>query len=138
MPEWAQALRESVAGYGESLPGSFASYDPDTCSWKTSQLCLGGEWAEFSGIFPRSGMMRNGQLYPRAPWVRHIHGKGCSSLPTPTVHGDYNRKGASATSGNGLATVIGGAPNPEWEEWLMGFPLQWSAVDVSETPSSPK
>ena len=27
-------------------------------------------------------------------------------LPTPTVHGNYNRKGASKNSGNGLATVL--------------------------------
>lgn len=88
--------------------------------------------------------------------------------PTPTVCGDYNRKGASATSGDGLATVVtqrtwptatataykGWSPNhnramtddrvdysveresfqpgqqtppmrlnPEWVEWLMGWPI---------------
>src|SRR5579885_2429538 len=29
---------------GASLPASFASYDPATSSWRTSQLCLDGEW----------------------------------------------------------------------------------------------
>ena len=90
--------------------------------------------------------------------------------PTPTVCGNYNRKGASATSGDGLATVVtqrtwptatatataykGWSPNhnramtddrldysveresfqpgqqtppmrlnPEWVEWLMGWPI---------------
>jgi hypothetical protein len=47
------------------------------------------------------------------------HGK----LPTLTVNGNYNRKGASATSGDGLATAIGGRLNPTWCEWFMGFPL---------------
>ena len=46
--------------------------------------------------------------------------------PTPTVCGNYNRKGASATSGDGLATVVGGALNPTWVEWLMGWPLGWT------------
>ena len=88
--------------------------------------------------------------------------------PTPTVCGNYNRKGASATSGDGLATAVtqrtwptatataykGWSPNhnradtddrldysveresfrpgqqtppmrlnPEWVEWLMGWPI---------------
>ena len=32
--------------------------------------------------------------------------------PTPTVHGNYNRKGASATSGDGLATFVSLFPTP--------------------------
>src|SRR5690606_35543651 len=31
-----------------------------------------------------------------------------------------------------------GQLNPTWVEWLMGFPLGWTASDVSETPSSPR
>ena len=41
--------------------------------------------------------------------------------------GNYNRKGASKKSGNGLATVVGGPLNPDWCEWVMGFPIGWSA-----------
>lgn len=83
--------------------------------------------------------------------------------PTPTVNGNYNRKGASKTSGDGLATAVrnwptpraspaenrqykpspsqlagthgkslaaevGGPLNPTWVEWLMGFPLEWTAL----------
>lgn len=47
--------------------------------------------------------------------------------PTPTVSGNYNRKGASANSGDGLATVVGGQLNPTWIEWLMGFPEGWTS-----------
>jgi hypothetical protein len=57
--------------------------------------------------------------------------------PTPTVCGNYNRKGASATSGDGLATAvnnqIGGSLNPTWVEWLMGWPLGWTAFDALGT-----
>ncbi len=56
--------------------------------------------------------------------------------PTPTVYGNYNRKGVSATSGDGLTTAVkkqtpteGGSLNPEWVEWLMGFPAGWTEVD---------
>lgn len=51
-------------------------------------------------------------------------------VPTPTVCGNYNRKGASKTSGDGLATVVGGKLNPTWVAWLMGFPLEWTDLDV--------
>jgi hypothetical protein len=76
-------------------------------------------------------------------------------MPTPTEHGNYNRKGASPTSGDGLATavkrwptprvfmhkdstidrgkgnlgeVVGGKLNPTWVEWLQGLPLGWTEV----------
>ena len=26
-----------------------------------------------------------------------------------------------------------GPLNPEWEEWLMGYPIGWTALDASET-----
>lgn len=54
--------------------------------------------------------------------------------PTPTVSGNYNRKGASKASGDGLATAAGGALNPTWVEWLMGFPIGWTDCADSETP----
>lgn len=63
-------------------------------------------------------------------------------LPTLTRCGNYNRKGVSPTSGDGLATAVGGRLNPTWCEWYMGFPLDWTAVawppasPPSATPSS--
>lgn len=77
-------------------------------------------------------------------------------FPTPTVCGNYNKKGTSKTSGNGLATVVKMFPtplaserkhgkgkqhglsdelgtgklNPTWVEWLMGFPTDWTDLDV--------
>jgi hypothetical protein len=89
--------------------------------------------------------------------------------PTPTVFGNYNRKGASQTSGDGLATAVkwatplasdwkshspakqatnsrplreqigqsdGGPLNPTWVEWLMGWPIEWTALQPSETDKS--
>ncbi len=54
--------------------------------------------------------------------------------PTPTVSGNYNRAGSSAKAGDGLATAAGGALNPMWVEWLMGFPPGWTDCEPSETP----
>lgn len=86
-------------------------------------------------------------------------------FPTPTVCGNYNRKGASATSGDGLATFVakyptplasdwkshsparnatnsrplrevigasdGGPLNPEFVEWLMGWPIGHTELSAS-------
>jgi hypothetical protein len=76
-----------IAICGLSFAESFASLSPDG-SWARmfqgySQLTLEGSSEAFSGTWPSSGTMRNGQCYPRAPWVRHTHAKECSLWPTP-------------------------------------------------------
>lgn len=57
-------------------------------------------------------------------------GAAVALFPIPTVCGNHNRKGASATSGDGLATVVNkdslGQLNPTWVEWLMGWPIGWT------------
>ena len=95
--------------------------------------------------------------------------------PTPTVKGNYNRKGLTSKSGDVLATAVlnrfptptvamvkgssGGALtrksgrsrendrldyaiegegkngrlNPTWVEWLMGWPIGWTALQPLET-----
>ncbi len=58
-------------------------------------------------------------------------------VPTLTVKGNYNRAGSSARAGDGLATRIGAGPlNPQWLEWLMGFPDGWTENAHSGTQSS--
>ena len=52
--------------------------------------------------------------------------------PTITINGNYNRKGLSKTSGDGLATVVGGPLNPPWVEWLMGWPQGWTDLKPLE------
>ncbi len=53
-------------------------------------------------------------------------------LPTPTVDGNYNRKGASETmecNARPLSEQIGGLLNPEFVEWMMGWPRCWTRID---------
>ena len=61
-------------------------------------------------------------------------------LPTPTVQDASNNGGPSQYERNSLPlnAVAGGSLNPTWVEWLMGFPLGWTALDASATPSSRK
>jgi len=60
--ERAQALQASEAAYGRSSPELLARYDPDTRSWRTSQLCLDGDYQRFSETWPRSGIVVAGTV----------------------------------------------------------------------------
>jgi hypothetical protein len=100
-------LREPGRDSGGNTPGSFGRLSPDGSEWRTVQCSLLEDSGESLQILPRSGSMRNGRLYQRPTLAHHTFGSGYGSLlPTLTVCGNYNRKGASATSGDGLATVL--------------------------------
>ena len=155
-PAKEQESRGNGLGSGPSLHESFARYDRDSCLWKTSQCSLFGGLTPFSETWPKAGMMRDGCAYRLPMLERHTedkeysfwptirankwglpdsHGKPMDltkQWPTPSVCGNYNRKGASPTSGDGLATAIGGQLNPTWVEWLMQFPAEFTALKPSE------
>lgn len=133
-----------------------------------------------SVTLPRWGTMRRGELSPRPmpsglaeyrKLITSVIAYGLAErAPTPTVNGNYNRKGLSPTSGDGLATYVqrsqksfpvrvptptasmvttgdmeqsryssgqrpeyaqvnGGSLNPDWVEWLMGWPIGWTRLE---------
>ena len=91
-----QELRKVHAvDYGQSFTESFANYDPDTSSWRTSQACLLGGWAEYLATFPPSGTMRSGRCYRRQMSAHRTSEKGSLSWPTPRA-ADY--RGATKPS----------------------------------------
>jgi hypothetical protein len=66
-------------------------------------------------------------------------------LPFPVIRvsqGNLGNARRAGPSGNELGRAVnqagatGGSLNPTWVEWLMGFPLGWTALEPSETPSS--
>ena len=52
--------------------------------------------------------------------------------PTPTASDTGFRKGKYAQGGTALSTFVGGHLNPDWEEWLMGWPIGWTALEPLE------
>ena len=112
-PERAEESKTANApASGWKWPGSSAKYDPASASWKTRQCSLLGDSEEFSGTWPRWGTMRNGECWERQMWERRTSGTEYGLWPTVTVCGNYNRKGASANSGDGLATAVKMWPTP--------------------------
>ena len=134
-------VRASVVDSLESSSHeSFASYDPVTSSWKTSQLCLLAEREAFSESWPRAGVMRGGTAYRRPP-LAPLTKDTCPSLlrcwPTPTTnHQELSREAALRAKRRGQQVSLSGAVNihgdesgrlnPLWVEALMGFPLGWT------------
>ena len=64
-------------------------------------------------------------------------------IPTPSSNDwkgsskEGQRRGQLTDPAMGVIPA-GGSLNPTWVEWLMGFPLGWTALEPSETPSSRK
>ncbi len=132
------------ADCGQSLPGSFAWFDLNSSLWRTWQGSLWDHLDEFSETWPRAGMTRSGIAYQLPQLVPGISGTGCSSYPipgqarftTPTADDVGHRKKPYSQGGHALSYQLGGPPNPDWQEWLMGFPVGWTALDGSDAAPS--
>ena len=141
--------------YFSRSPDSFASVDPVTSYWKTSQLCFlateAATWEQYSGSFPKSGTMRSGKLFQQVHWEPPTSEKGCGLLPTPMAS-DLGR-----TSGKDVKVCKGGilrrqkegkeknclqVPNvmnylerpdlaisPSFREEMMGYPEVWTLLN---------
>src|SRR6266550_3486547 len=126
---------EEEAVYGNTMLESLANYDRATSSWRTSQRCLTGEWEEFLGTWPRSGMMRNGNAYALPTSVHRIEEKESSLWPTPQKSDDAYLLSLMAcerrlTIGKQIMarhvwTLGTGRKEcpPRLLEWLMGYPM---------------
>jgi len=176
-------VRESAAsnpGYSSSLPAYVAEFDRGTSSWRTRQRLLLGGWEQFSGNFPKWGMMRSGVVYQRQMSELHTAGTdggvsaetqktggwGGTKFPTPMASdgkmlgglrsnlrrdgfslGVYTRIFHSPEQSRFIKShkriikpkeavelmqrhpemkISGGKLNPDWVEWLMGWPIGWT------------
>jgi len=173
--ELEKAWKESEADFSSRSYDCVANYDPNSCSWKTSQLSLlEGEYESLTNL-PVFGMTADGRLFlplklelhileddgsywptptaqetGRTPEqfaemaMKHRNGnlKPChlsvavKMWPTPTVNDAQNRfntKSQMKRNSPGLAalcgTKMGGQLNPKWVEWLMGYRLEWTALE---------
>lgn len=114
--------------FGESMPGLFASLSQDgswlkTCAGYSQSLLpgFGGEDSElFCETWPKWGIVLDGHAMELPMLERHTNESECSLWPTASVCGNYNRKGASATSGDGLDTAVKNWPTPTVADTFTG------------------
>jgi hypothetical protein len=113
----------------------------------------------FSETWPRSGWIVNGVAYAPQTLERPTYVTASGLLPTPhgmcqegprrpgptgnelgravqrrwptTTRSDGSGGPGSSgrAGGENLRTAAGGSLNPEFVEWMMGFPLGWTEVD---------
>jgi len=139
-PEKARASTGSAVACGEKVRGLLAKWNHGASYWKTAQCSLLGDSDEFSEIWPRWGLMRNGECWelgkPALPISATASG---SSLPTPSgVNGGNNNTMGRVDEWGGSSnplrgTVIGSMCLPEFEELVMGWPIGWTELTPFET-----
>lgn len=128
-------------GSGQSFYGSFAYFDPATCSLKTCQgSLLQADSETFSAGWPRAGTMRNGVCFQLVPLDLHVHGKDCSLWPSPLA-ADANgggrtkpRKDRANWKPDNLKDFVRmnfgfRYVHPNLTEWIMGFPQGFTAYE---------
>jgi hypothetical protein len=147
----AQASTASALDSGPSSPASSTKSNRRGSSSKTfppSGLVVS---AGCSVTFPRAGMMRNGTAYQLPTLAPLIVETASGLLPTPSASrygtnqgGAAGRVGKVRMSLDSMATrglLKNHAPgplHPRYTEWLMGFPIGWTDLSVSETQSYPR
>ena len=145
LPETAQESPASAADCGKNSSESFAWFDRDSSSWKTSQRCLVEEWKPFLETWPRAGLMRNGKCYRQRRLVHRISARGFSYWPTVTVSDsngggrNYKRPGKNGENLKDFLSLkyrVLYVP-ATLAEFLMGFPIGWTALDASAIASCP-
>lgn len=147
LPESGQGSTGSAQGSGVNTSEPFAHFDHDTSSWRTFQVCLlTRTWDVFSETWPRAGTMRNGIAFRRVPLVPLTEEKESGSWPTPTAtdwkggacRTAYGKRQAKSKLKYRLAMEAVGTvyPHPEFVEWLQGYPIKWTDLKDSATPSS--
>ncbi len=154
-----EKARKMSGGSGPKSSESFARYDPESSCWRTSQGSLFEGLDGFSETWPRAGMTVNGMSYRLSPSAPRTLGRECSLWATPASwdavgsHGggqgrslrtdvrrwptprQFMHKDSPEDRGKGnLGEVVGGQLNPMWVEWLMGFPIGWTALEPLEMP----
>lgn len=113
-------------------------------SSKTVQCSSQEDSQQFSQTLPRWGMMRNGVLWERTTSVPLTSVTGSGLWPTPQANED-----AAGTPNGKMQRMLGNHPlirgttkeewaagtlNPNWVEWLMGFPIGWTDLEVLAMP----
>jgi hypothetical protein len=130
-PDWTAKGQ----GYGEKWLGLLGRFDPDSCSLKTAQLSLLEDLTACCPTLPRWGLMLDGELYPQPIPALCTDEKESGFLPTPSgcsnhgsnhVAGRLDEWGGSSNPWRG--TEIGKISCPAFEEWVMGWPVQFTAL----------
>lgn len=141
------ARKRTPGGSGRRWPKSSDPFNRLGSSEKTCPVCSHSVFPTFSMTSDDSDTEPEWELSQLVRWVPHTHATECSywltpkasdatsgalSLDSPESIERLNRRSLKAGAFS-LNDQLGGRGNPEWIEWLMGFPTGWTDLKHSET-----
>ncbi len=145
-PEAERGLMVNGADCGRRWLASFAKYDPALRLWRTAQCSLLADSDGYSETWPRWGSMRDGECSEQTMLVHPTDVNESGLWPTPNASDHIQRKTSASWKAKGrvnfvlsnpeITGVSGGMLNPEWTEWLMGWPIGWTDLKPLETDKS--
>ena len=141
--EAAQDSKENDLDFGARWRELLAKYDRVSRSWRTAQYSLLADSERFLETWPKWGLMRDGVAFQqrRPEHLTNEKGSGFAlglvrkpthSVPTPTASDHIQRKctnglhNPETNKAVNLNRLLGGIPNPDWSEWLQGWPIKWT------------
>jgi hypothetical protein len=130
-----QASKASAPASGVKWRELFKRFDPATSSWRTHRCLFDADLPESSVILPRWGMMQDGALSERLTLALPTCERESGLWPTPTAHNAKETNAPTEATRNTptLAAQVGGPLNPNWVEWLNGWPIGWTDLGALET-----
>lgn len=136
------AWKASEAAYLEKSCAWPKNSSPSSYSLKTSQTSAQPDSATLLSNWPIVGMTVGGFLYPLKKSEPHISERDGFFWPTPTARANRDCPGERRRNSLALEPMInfragttGGKMNPNWVEWLMGYPTTWTVVEPWAMPS---
>ena len=143
-PEIGAGSTESAADSGVRWPGCLKRFAQDSRSSRTHQLCVFEDSTACSPTLPVWGSMRGGVVSERTRPAALVRGDGFGSWPRPTA--SMSTHGWSQTrqrQGNRYGKAVrenvarekeahGWRPRINLLEWIMGWPIGWSALEPLE------
>jgi hypothetical protein len=104
----AKVYAEPEVASGKKCTASSKRRARHGSSLKTCQPYGVEDWTKFSGNSMRSGMMRNGTVYPLQPLVPLTRGTASGLWPTPTTREDYVHSDITLTKSGRRVAKNGG------------------------------
>lgn len=150
-PASEPAFTARGAGCSSISSAPFATYDPDTCSWKTSARSLWGDLTPFSGRWPKSGSLLDGAVYERPTLARLMAAIGggvspgtADRWPTPAAMNPNDGESpatwraraetlkAKHGNGNGAGVPLAIAAQESVQNWATPAASPWRQGDASD------
>jgi hypothetical protein len=127
------SLLEDSGEFSETWPRagwlvSGAAYAPPTLERPTGEIAYGSSPTAW-GTPTRRDWKDTGNM-TNVPENGLLGRQALNRRPMPTSSDGSGGPGSSGRDGgDNLRTAAGGSLNPEFVEWLMGFPIGWTEVD---------